>query len=76
MLFSFPSPTFSITKSYAIFGRIRTTLCGDGAALSDQAQCPGATLLYARRGGFLSDAVVVEIAARLDLTELEVRNGN
>src|ERR1700685_343647 len=33
------------------------------------------TLLYAQdEVGFLSDAVVVEIAARLDLTELEVRN--
>src|SRR5467141_4890586 len=33
------------------------------------------TLLYAQDEiGFLSDEVIVEIAARLDLTELEVRN--
>lgn len=33
------------------------------------------TLLYAQdEVGFLSDEVIVEIAARLDLTELEVRN--
>jgi NADH-quinone oxidoreductase subunit E len=33
------------------------------------------TLLYAQdEVGFLSDAVIAEIAGRLDLTELEVRN--
>ena len=33
------------------------------------------TLLYAQdEGGFLSDEVIAELAGRLDLTELEVRN--
>ncbi len=58
-----------------VLGRVRNAVQRDADALSDQALALVPTLLYAQdEVGALTDEVITELAQRLGLTELDVRN--